>query len=81
MAAPTNPCYVKTLLAQLGAVHTWHICDIVLCPLVFCLRHLSGRVAETLGGPGLTPLRTFGTRREKVSKRSEELIICLVPRR
>jgi len=30
------------------------ICDIVLCRLDFRLRHLSGHVAETPKGPGLT---------------------------
>src|SRR5260370_4494698 len=30
-------------------------CDIVLCPLEFRLRSLSGRGAETPEGPGLTP--------------------------
>jgi hypothetical protein len=31
-----------------------HYCDIILCRLEFRLRPLSGRVAETPGGPGLT---------------------------
>ncbi len=33
----------------------WHHCDIVLCRLEFRLRRLSGRAAETSGGPSLTP--------------------------
>src|SRR5216684_1313525 len=32
----------------------WHDCDIVLCRSEFRLRPLSGRVAETAGGRGLT---------------------------
>src|SRR5712691_12315266 len=35
----------------------WHDCDIALCGPQFRLRSLSGRVAETPGGPGLTPSR------------------------
>src|SRR5260370_41328666 len=35
-------------------VCTWHYRDIVLCPFKFRLRRLSGRGAETPGGPGLT---------------------------
>jgi len=38
-------------------------CDIVLCPLEFRLRSLSGRGAETPEGPRMAPRRTFRTTR------------------
>src|SRR5229473_7825879 len=38
----------------------WHDCDIALCGPQFRLRSLSGRVAETPGGPGLTRRRHQG---------------------
>lgn|GEM_PF-4624429 len=42
-----------------AGVGSWHDCDIVLCRWEFRLRPLSGRIAETPGGPGLTLTRTF----------------------
>src|SRR6266852_879654 len=54
MAAPTNPCEREDSPCQLGAVHTWHYCDIVLCRLEFRFWRLSGRVATVPRGPGLT---------------------------
>ena len=61
MAAPTNPCEREDSPCQLGAVHTWHFRDIVLCHLEFRLRRLSGSGAETPRGPGLTQrLMTVG---------------------
>jgi hypothetical protein len=40
--------------SSVGYFRLWHDCDIALCRLEFRLRPLSGRVAETPGGPGLT---------------------------
>src|SRR6266568_6123204 len=40
-------------------------CDIVLCPLEFRLRSLSGRGAETPEGPGLTRMYGPAVRRKR----------------
>src|SRR5712691_81743 len=42
---------------MLRDVAFWHDCDIILCRLEFRLRPLSGREAETPGGPRMTHKR------------------------
>jgi hypothetical protein len=37
MAAPTNAANVKKVLANSGAVHTWHFCEVLTGTEIVCL--------------------------------------------
>src|SRR5260370_39070461 len=52
LVAPTSRSSEKLIGRYVGF---WRDCNIALCRLQFRLRRLSGRVAETLGRPSLTP--------------------------
>jgi hypothetical protein len=60
---PTVPARFPNLWGRTEAwdVWMWHNCDLTPCRLEVRLRGLSGRIAETPGGPGSDPQRTWST--------------------
>jgi len=44
---------------QLGAVHTWHICDIAISQIEICFRCRTGHTADITATTGLDPERSL----------------------